>query len=701
MDKLIIQPLGIKVPKFQVEAVLSLPVSSIFSFVVQHTGTSNFKLMYRGKTLSSDTSLKEQGVKPGSKIILMQEATSSNDLKGIDNSALEVLLSMGFEQSLAIQALTQVGPGYGNIERALAWIERNQSFILNAQTAAEQPKPLPQPTKKLQKPEQPQEEIAEILSDDSDLSGVFTWGSGNTGQLGLGNYLLNVNLPFNVRGLRNIQLSKISCGGYHTLALSEEGHLYFWGKYLKPTTPVKYGHKTAPSLIEEVVTEKFVDIAAGSGHNLALDMLGRVWAWGDGSSGQLGHSTTEHESYPKVIQKIEGVRVKSISAGGKHSACVAESGPVMTWGDNHAGQLGTSDKVSRLAPALVLGCPDLSTVECGIFHTVGIGESGVWRWGSGTQKPEYLELSECPRSISCGGNLTYILGKEETLFRVKEPEDTSPVQVAIEEIKGVESVECGGTFGLVLLKNGALLGKGENKQGQLGLGDYLSRDQWTPVKNLKGMKVVSFSSGVLHSAVITRIENLKTDLLSMAGSPEFSDLQIKCSDQRVVPVHSVLLKATHHPELDLPRDVSGSYVSTMPSKVILALLQFIYSGQAPLLGELDQTEATQLLEYSEQKEYHSLTEALRKRVSQIKTKLKFDQRHSKAIEEHILKKMLNEEQKPEESKIQEPERMQIESPEDSQEESLEEQESPEEPQESHEEKRRKMLEAFEKRMNGN
>src|SRR5947207_15388046 len=57
-----------------------------------------------------------------------------------------------------------------------------------------------------------------------------------------------------------------------------------------------------------------VQVAAGSGHGLALRSDGTVWAWGDNRAGQLGRGTTSnHEVTPARGTGLAGVT--KISAG--------------------------------------------------------------------------------------------------------------------------------------------------------------------------------------------------------------------------------------------------------------------------------------------------------------------------------------------------------------------------------------------------
>lgn len=61
---------------------------------------------------------------------------------------------------------------------------------------------------------------------------MYTWGGGgsyfNKGQLGHG-HLNDIENPEMVMSLKNKFITKFSCGGYHTMALTDTGDLYSWG----------------------------------------------------------------------------------------------------------------------------------------------------------------------------------------------------------------------------------------------------------------------------------------------------------------------------------------------------------------------------------------------------------------------------------------------------------------------------------------
>ncbi|XP_042204069.1 probable E3 ubiquitin-protein ligase HERC1 isoform X1 [Homarus americanus] len=57
---------------------------------------------------------------------------------------------------------------------------------------------------------------------------ILTWGSGMRGQLGDGE-LCQKEKPLPVESLQGIIISSISCGGWHSVALSDSGDVYIWG----------------------------------------------------------------------------------------------------------------------------------------------------------------------------------------------------------------------------------------------------------------------------------------------------------------------------------------------------------------------------------------------------------------------------------------------------------------------------------------
>ena len=58
---------------------------------------------------------------------------------------------------------------------------------------------------------------------------LFSFGKGNFGSLGLGGTIFASN-PKLINKLNNKRIVSIACGMYHTLALSDIGDVYSWGR---------------------------------------------------------------------------------------------------------------------------------------------------------------------------------------------------------------------------------------------------------------------------------------------------------------------------------------------------------------------------------------------------------------------------------------------------------------------------------------
>lgn len=65
-------------------------------------------------------------------------------------------------------------------------------------------------------------------------------------------------------------------------------------------------------------------MSAGDGFSLILTKDHEVYSCGKGDLGRLGHGNTQEQFKPKIIKwfKERDIKVKSISAGGRHSLAI-------------------------------------------------------------------------------------------------------------------------------------------------------------------------------------------------------------------------------------------------------------------------------------------------------------------------------------------------------------------------------------------
>ena len=118
----------------------------------------------------------------------------------------------------------------------------------------------------------------------------------------------------------------IAVGGYHTLALSRDGYVYAWGlgssgqlgggKNETSAAPVKVllGAQDATDT-EQTYLHDIVAIAAGYNYSLALDKDGYVYAWGDNNTLELGNG--DDRRFAAATRNVP-VRVVNGTAAGPH-----------------------------------------------------------------------------------------------------------------------------------------------------------------------------------------------------------------------------------------------------------------------------------------------------------------------------------------------------------------------------------------------
>ncbi len=71
-------------------------------------------------------------------------------------------------------------------------------------------------------------------------------------------------------------------------------------------------------------------------HNLAITFNGDVYGWGSPLYGVLGLqdiNDTQPVALPRILNRLEGIKVNQIAVGKYHSICCTNSGDIYSWGD--------------------------------------------------------------------------------------------------------------------------------------------------------------------------------------------------------------------------------------------------------------------------------------------------------------------------------------------------------------------------------
>lgn len=101
------------------------------------------------------------------------------------------------------------------------------------------------------------------------------------------------------------------------------------------------------------------------------------------AEGQLGYPSVDTQPTPRRVSSLKQ-RIIAVAAANKHSAAVADTGEVFTWGCNKEGQLGygTSNSASNCIPRMVeyLKGKLFRGVSAAKYHTIVLGVDGEVSW---------------------------------------------------------------------------------------------------------------------------------------------------------------------------------------------------------------------------------------------------------------------------------------------------------------------------------
>jgi RCC1 and BTB domain-containing protein len=120
-------------------------------------------------------------------------------------------------------------------------------------------------------------EIARTIDDK-----VYCWGYNSEGVLGNGKKVNEVYKPQLNEYLSNKQIIDICCGESHSLALTSSGEVYAWGwnNWGQIGDRSDYIYHSIPIKVNDFNDEKLIQISCGYYHSMALTESGRVFSWG-------------------------------------------------------------------------------------------------------------------------------------------------------------------------------------------------------------------------------------------------------------------------------------------------------------------------------------------------------------------------------------------------------------------------------------
>ncbi|KAF9625974.1 hypothetical protein IFM89_028360, partial [Coptis chinensis] len=274
------------------------------------------------------------------------------------------------------------------------------------------------------------------------LSGdLYTWGDGihNSGLLGHGTEVSHW-IPKKISGyMEGLHVSSVSCGPWHTAVVTSAGQLFTFGD--GTFGALGHGDRSGTSIPREVESLKglrTVRVACGVWHTAAVvevkdgsadsgnSSSGKLFTWGDGDKGRLGHGDKEPRLVPACVASLVDVSLSQVACGNNITVSLTTSGRVYTMGSTAYGQLGNPDADGKL-PSCVEGKISDSFVDeiaCGSYHVAVLtSKTEVYTWGKGANgrlghgdiddkyTPTLVESlkDKQVKSVVCGSKFTAVI----------------------------------------------------------------------------------------------------------------------------------------------------------------------------------------------------------------------------------------------------------------------------------------------------
>jgi len=169
---------------------------------------------------------------------------------------------------------------------------------------------------------------------------VFSFGYSEVGALGHGS-LAQSEVPRRIEALAQTgrRFVAVAAGFSHALALTEEGELYGWG------SECANGHgreERTPRRVAALIGERVKLMAAGDDASCAVTEKGELFTWSEyGLWYSLGHGVNTSQATPKRVEAPVGARVAAVAMGEEHILAADEDGVVWAFGKRPA--LGLDD----------------------------------------------------------------------------------------------------------------------------------------------------------------------------------------------------------------------------------------------------------------------------------------------------------------------------------------------------------------------
>ena len=298
---------------------------------------------------------------------------------------------------------------------------------------------------------------------------VWSWGSDVYGRLGHGTEDQHRGKPTEIAALSNVALTAAVCGSAHNVVVDSSGQVLTWGKchYGQLGHGEMDQNELIPRPVEALRGIRIRSVGAGDSHVLAVTDDGSCYSWGVGFYGCLGHGDEQSLALPRLVEKLGGEKLLSVSGGAFHSIALTEDGRVLVWGRDNLGQLGMKPLEM---PNYAAGGKATKLVRLNKKEPVELQMPTTGKMVAACNNHTLVLLAD-GRVVSFGDNEHNQLGREKT-GETDTPAVIDPSHFSSKPggPEPVSIISAGWNHCAAITQSGALFTWGKGTHGQLGLG---------------------------------------------------------------------------------------------------------------------------------------------------------------------------------------------------------------------------------------
>jgi alpha-tubulin suppressor-like RCC1 family protein len=312
---------------------------------------------------------------------------------------------------------------------------------------------------------------------------------------------------------------QIASGGEHVMLRLEDGRVVGWGSNIRGHLGYGDPGGTRPRPFVFNSLTGVISVGAGTLHSLAATADGRLWAFGDNTSGQIGDNSSIQRDRPVLIESI--TNVVAVAAGAFHSVALLGNGDAYAWGANSQGQLGDGTSALSRTPKLVM--TGVKAIAAGANITLfvkldgsawatGINGNGQLCDGTKTQRTQPVQMSGISNAVAVtAGQFHSAVLLADGTVRVCGAQDRIGdgtrserlVAATVANLANVVAIDAGDNHTVALKGDGTVWTWGStNNAGQLG-NPAAAVPQLTPIQVTGLEPAVAIGSGPDFSHALT------------------------------------------------------------------------------------------------------------------------------------------------------------------------------------------------------